>query len=259
MQPAVESHNGRILVIDDTAMARTTLEALLHLEGHEVLQAADGPTGIERARVEQPDAIVLDVMMPGMDGFAVCTALRADRATAHIPILMVTALSESSARQRGIMVGADDFLSKPYDRWELRARLGSLVRLGRAQRALVERERLLWVMDRSPYGYALIDAADRLRYANAEFRRLVGLGADAPLDLAFEPLLTARLRLGDVDQWRRFSAWDELCGPISLVSPGNGAQSGRRFEMWVHAGHEPGGWRAVELRPAAVAAPALGG
>lgn len=66
-------------------------------------------------------------MMPGMDGFAVCTALRSERVTAHIPILMVTALADDGTRERGILSGADDFLSKPYDRWELRARLGTLM------------------------------------------------------------------------------------------------------------------------------------
>ncbi|HRQ79015.1 MAG TPA: response regulator [Gemmatimonadaceae bacterium] len=249
MQSLVSGAHGRILVIDDTAIARTTLEALLLQEGHEVLQAADGTVGLELARLEQPDAIVLDIMMPGIDGLVVCSALRANRITAHIPILMVTALSDDAARRRAILAGADDFLSKPYDRWELRARLGTLVRLGRARHLLVERERLLWVMDRSPVAYGLLDSSDRVRYANPEFRRLAGLGGDATLDVAFRPLLQTRLRTVDPEQWKRFDAWDELCGPIELLIPGIAGQPGRRFELWVHAGHEPGGWRVLEIRP----------
>jgi DNA-binding response OmpR family regulator len=249
MQTLEQNGHGRILVIDDTAMARTTLEALLHSEGHEVLQAADGRTGLALARTEQPDAIVVDVMMPGMDGFAVCAALRSERITAHIPILMVTALADNGTRERGILSGADDFLSKPYDRWELRARLGTLMRLGRAERALVERERLFWVMDRSPYAYALLDAADRLRYANAECRRVLGLAPEHPLDVALEPLLNAHLRVVDKAQWANFASWDELSGPIALERVSADGRPPEHYELWVHAGHLPSGWRVAEVRP----------
>lgn len=258
MQTLAQSGHGRILIIDDTAMARTTLEALLHTEGHEVLHAADGPTGLELARLEQPDAIVVDVMMPGMDGFAVCVALRSERITAHIPILMVTALADDGTRERGILAGADDFLSKPYDRWELRARLGTLMRLGRAERALVERERLFWVMDRSPYAYALLDAADRLRYANAECRRLLGLAPDHPLDVAIAPLIDAQLRVIDRDQWANFASWDELSGPIALEDQGVDGAPPQQFELWVHAGHLPGGWRVAEMRATTLEIPLAG-
>jgi PAS domain-containing protein len=160
---------------------------------------------------------------------------------------MVTALPDPAARKRGILLGADDFLTKPFDRWELRARLGTLLRLARAQRALVEQDRLIWVMDRSERGYGLIDAADRLRYANSSFRRMVGLGADAALDIAFVRALTATLRIADRAQWKHFDAWDELCGPIELQKPGVAGQAGTQFSLWVHAGPVPNGWRVVEL------------
>jgi two-component system cell cycle response regulator len=121
--------SARILVVDDIAPNVKLLEARLTAEYFDVLTASDGPSAIEIAKRETPDLVLLDVMMPGMDGFEVCRRLKADAATRHIPVVMVTALTEVEDRVRGLEAGADDFLSKPVNEVALFARVRSLVRL----------------------------------------------------------------------------------------------------------------------------------
>jgi two-component system cell cycle response regulator len=120
---------GRILVVDDILPNIKLLEAKLTSEYYDVISAENGPTALELARSESPDLILLDVMMPGMDGFKVCEKLKEDPATAHIPVIMVTALSDTADRVRGLQAGADDFLSKPVRDVPLFARVRSLIRL----------------------------------------------------------------------------------------------------------------------------------
>lgn len=120
---------ARILVVDDILPNVKLLEAKLTAEYFDVLTAQDGLSALRVAAEEAPDLILLDVMMPGMNGFEVCQRLKADTATQHIPIIMVTALSDVSDRVRGLEAGADDFLSKPVNDVALFARVRSLVRL----------------------------------------------------------------------------------------------------------------------------------
>jgi len=120
---------ARILVVDDTPANLRLLEAKLTAEYFEVITAADGPSALDLAASNAPDLILLDIMMPGLDGFEVAKRLKADLNTRHIPIVMVTALTESADRVRGLEVGADDFLSKPVNDVALFARVRSLTRL----------------------------------------------------------------------------------------------------------------------------------
>lgn len=120
---------ARILVVDDVLPNVKILEAKLSVEYFDVITASNGADAIELVHSENPDLILLDVMMPQMDGFEVCRRLKADPLVAHIPVVMVTALSESADRVEGLKAGADDFLTKPVDDVSLFARVKSLVRL----------------------------------------------------------------------------------------------------------------------------------
>jgi putative two-component system response regulator len=131
-----------LLIIDDEPTIRESLEALLAHEGYRLELAQDGPQGLAAALSLRPDVILLDVMMPGMDGYEVCRRLRADPLLNEVPIIMVTALDDRASRLQGLEAGADDFLSKPIDRLELRARLRTVTRLDRFRKLYTERGRL---------------------------------------------------------------------------------------------------------------------
>ncbi len=141
---------ARILIVDDVPTNTRLLEARLAAEYYQVSSARDGFEALERAQIWQPDLILLDVMMPGMDGFECCRQLKAHDSTLHIPVVMVTALGESAERLRGLEAGADDFLTKPIEYETLMARMRSLVRLKRLLdewRARVETARAMGVGD----------------------------------------------------------------------------------------------------------------
>ena len=121
--------SARILVVDDIETNRRLLEARLSAEYFEVIEAEDGHKAIEAARTQSPDLILLDVMMPGIDGFETCRRLKADPNLRHIPVVMVTALDQRQDRIKGLEVGADEFLTKPVDDVALFARVRSLLRL----------------------------------------------------------------------------------------------------------------------------------
>lgn len=120
---------ARVLVVDDILPNVKLLEVKLSNEYFDVVTAMSGAEGIQKAIEKKPDIILLDVMMPGMDGFETCQRLKADPETAHIPVVMVTALTDATDRVRGLESGADDFISKPVNDIALFARVRSLVRL----------------------------------------------------------------------------------------------------------------------------------
>jgi len=123
------SDPARILVVDDNARNAKLLADLLEASGYQTLVAASGAEALARVESGRPDLLLLDVVMPGMDGYAVCRRLRQDPATAILPVIMVTALEPSEERVKGLEAGADDFLTKPINHAELLARVRSLVRI----------------------------------------------------------------------------------------------------------------------------------
>jgi class 3 adenylate cyclase len=132
------SRTPRILAVDDEPANLALLAKLLGNTGYEVVQASDGPAAIAAAEDQRPDLILLDVLMPGIDGIETCQRLRARAPFAHVPILMLTALNHPEDRARGLEAGANDFLSKPFEAVELSARIRTLLKVKALQDRLVE-------------------------------------------------------------------------------------------------------------------------
>jgi adenylate cyclase len=134
---------ARILIVDDNKHNVKILQSLLAAQGHEIFVAYNGKEALDRVAQVSPDLVVLDVIMPDMDGFVVTRVLRANAETKAIPILMVTALNDLKEKVKGFGVGADDFLSKPFNGVELLARVRSLLRIKRLHDELREKNALL--------------------------------------------------------------------------------------------------------------------
>jgi len=120
---------ARILIVDDESASRTALEMLLRREGYEVHNASDGSCALAECSSFRPDLVLLDVLMPGINGFEVCRRIKATPETRLTPVVLITGLSDAEDRIQGINAGADDFLSKPIDVNELLARTRSLIRI----------------------------------------------------------------------------------------------------------------------------------
>jgi PleD family two-component response regulator len=119
----------RVLIVDDDRRNRELMEIMLAPEGFRFLMAASGEEALELVHAESPDLILLDVMMPGMTGYQLASAIKADPITRSIPVIMVTALNDRNSMMFGLNVGAADFLTKPVDRADLRLRVRNLLRL----------------------------------------------------------------------------------------------------------------------------------
>jgi DNA-binding response OmpR family regulator len=133
----------RVLVIDDEAPIRLLCRVNLEAEGMNVLEAADGPSGLEKARAEVPDVVLLDVMMPGLDGWRVAEELLDDPRTESIPIVFLTARAELRDRARGIDLGGVDYVTKPFNPVELAPLVRDLLdRVARGERDALRREKL---------------------------------------------------------------------------------------------------------------------
>jgi signal transduction histidine kinase len=131
-----------ILIVEDSPSARETVLAFLEGQGYQLLTAENGPEALQLAAQYQPDVILLDVMMPGMDGFEVSRRLRSTPELAEVPIIMITALDDQESLLRGIEAGADDFFRKPVDRRELLARVRTIMRLNRYRKLADQRATL---------------------------------------------------------------------------------------------------------------------
>lgn len=164
------TNNSRLLIVDDEERVCETLEMLLAPEGYQLAFATEGEQAIQKAEELQPDLILLDVMMPIMDGYEVCERLRDNHKVADVPIIMLTALDDRDSRLRGIEIGADDFLSKPVDRVELRARIRTITRLNRYRRLLTERSRFEWAIEQFDDGFLLLTDNDVIHYMNSAAR-----------------------------------------------------------------------------------------
>lgn len=177
----------KILVVDDHPSSRATAVALLAVEGYDVVEADSGVAALNCVVACDPDLILLDVMMPGMDGFEVCRRLKQDEQTRLIPIIFITALDDRRGRLRGIEAGGDDFLTKPFDQLELSARVKSLVRQKRLNEDLDHAEQVLFsiartVESRDPNTG---DHCERLSRQGKAFGEFLGLSRTEIRDLGW--------------------------------------------------------------------------
>ncbi|MBU2489091.1 MAG: diguanylate cyclase [Proteobacteria bacterium] len=135
---------AKILVIDDSRLVSHVAKTILTKQGHEVLLASEGASGLDLARAEMPDLILLDLIMPGIDGYEVCEKIKNEEAeTADIPVIMLTSKAESADKVRGLEAGASDYVTKPFDEGELVARVNTHLRLKDLYEKLQEKNRQL--------------------------------------------------------------------------------------------------------------------
>ncbi|MSP96485.1 MAG: response regulator [Betaproteobacteria bacterium] len=143
MQLDDESPLARILIVDDQALTRELMNLVIRAQGHKTLVATSGEEALALASERPLDLVILDVVMPGMDGFEVARRLRADARTRTVPIVIVSALNDQESRIKGLAAGADDFLTRPVDRLELKVRVQNLLRMKRAQDELAGQNAIL--------------------------------------------------------------------------------------------------------------------
>ena len=170
-----------ILIVDDEPKGRELLDSLLAPQGYQLCFATNGTEALSKASELLPDLVLLDVMMPDQDGFEVCRHLRADPSLAEVPVIMVTALDDQESRLRGFAAGADDFLNKPFDCAELRARVRTITQLNRYRRLLIEREKFGRLIELCPDGILIVDATGLVLLGNPALHRMLGASLDRSL------------------------------------------------------------------------------
>ena len=200
--------SATILVVDDNVAVRELLAELLRVQGFDVTTAADGETALAEFSRHQPDLVLLDVVMAGLDGFDVCRRLKQDPEHRLTPVILVTGLSATEDRVRGIEAGADDFLSKPVDRTELFARVRSLLNLKAHTDELERAEAVLFALARS------IEGKDPYTEGHCERLSDYSTRLGARIGLA-EERLTALRRAGTVHDIGKVAVPDAV-----LLKPG---------------------------------------
>ncbi|OYT69937.1 MAG: hybrid sensor histidine kinase/response regulator [Chloracidobacterium sp. CP2_5A] len=193
----------KILIAEDDPASRALLQIWLRKDGYDITSVDNGRAALEAARQILPDLVLSDVMMPEMDGFELCQALRADPLLGEVPIVLVTTLSDKASRLQGIEAGADDFLSKPYDNAELRARVRTITRLNRYRLLLQEREQraaeraahaarlkeLAELLDQTQDAIVQIDDQGRVAFWSAGAARMFGWSPEEATGRAARELL----------------------------------------------------------------------
>ncbi|WP_319508290.1 DUF835 domain-containing protein [uncultured Methanolobus sp.] len=173
-----EQKKGKVLIVDDESMNVRLLEAYLVHE-YEIISASGGIEALEKVEAHKPDIILLDVMMPDITGYEVCKTLKGSEKTRFIPIIMVTALSSLEDRIKGIEAGADDFLTKPLDRIEIKTRVGSLLRIKNLHDELIaERDQAQNYLDLAGVMLLVLDEKGIVRLINRKGSEILGYSED---------------------------------------------------------------------------------
>jgi putative two-component system response regulator len=180
----------QILVVDDDPQVAGLLVRLLSREGYSVIVARDGQQALDVVAASPPDLVLLDVTMPGLDGFEVCRRLKSDEQTALIPVTMLTALDDREHRTVGIEAGADDFLTKPFDYSTLRARIRTQLRLKALTDQLEHTESVIFTLALA------VEAKDA--YTEGHLRRLAFYGEQLALQLGLPPEEARAVRYGGI-------------------------------------------------------------
>ncbi len=216
-------HKSTILIVDDHLAGRETLKGLLYGRGYNLVFASDGMEALEKVKETTPDLVLLDVMMPGMDGFEVCQRIRENPRVAEVPVIMVTALDDRDSRLRGIEAGADDFVSKPFDHAELRKRVQTITRLNRYRRLHSERTKFEWVVEQADDGYLVLSTNDIIQYANSKARSYLNFSPESNdvLSKKFKELASQQYNCEPIAAWSVWPGSPTASLPRYLVSPGS--------------------------------------
>lgn len=170
-----------ILIAEDDIISQQILKTFLAAEGYSLEFVDDGNHVVEVARRSKPELILLDVMLPGVDGFTLCQHLRSDSELGDVPIIMLTSLDDDDSRIKAIELGADEFLTKPVNEAELKARVRTITQLYRFRRLLAQRSKFEKLIELAPDGIVIVDEAGRIRVANRAFRSMLGWRDDQGL------------------------------------------------------------------------------
>jgi PAS domain S-box-containing protein len=223
--PDVADHPARILIVDDERHNRQLLEVMLAPEGFQLTTAASGEEALTIVAQQPPDLILLDIMMPGMDGYEVARKIKGNLATKNIPIIMVTALDDRKARMLGLSAGAEDFLAEPVDRAELCVRVRNLLRLkaygdyhdkysqmlegevGSRTADLVESERLYRsTFDAAPVGIVHVGLDGQWLRVNQRLCDLLGYSREELQSVAVQQLVQLEDVAGEAESFRQMAA-----------------------------------------------------
>lgn len=177
---------AKVLVVDDQEISVTFLERVLVKEGYDVVTANDGVVALEQVEKENPDIILLDVRMPRMDGFEVCKRVKDDPEKRMVPIILITALTDTQDKIKGIEVGADDYINKPFNKYELLVRIKALLKVKFLNQELEEAENILFSLAR------IIEARDKFTKGHTDRVAKLAVAVAKKLNLSKEEVEALR-------------------------------------------------------------------